>query len=63
VDEIQLKGHYWDKTNKVYKYKIEYNKERLKVSKMQETMRTDIYKDIKYYNWNVIDDRTQAPAH
>ncbi len=29
VDEIQLKGHYWDKTNKVYKYKIEYNKERL----------------------------------
>ena len=23
---------------------------------MQETMRTDIYKDIKYYNWRVIPD-------
>jgi DNA replication protein DnaC len=26
---------------------------------MQETMRTDIYADIKYYDWNVIDDTTQ----
>ena len=56
VDEIQLKGHYWDKSNTVYKYKIEYNKERLKVSRMQETLRTDIYKDIKYYNWRVTPD-------
>ena len=46
----------WDSNNKVYKYKIEYNKERLKTSRMQETMRTDIYKDIKYYNWRVIPD-------
>jgi 5-methylcytosine-specific restriction protein A len=61
VDEIQLNGHYWDKSNTVYKYKIEYNKERLKVSRMQETMRTDIYKDIKYYNWNVITDETARP--
>jgi hypothetical protein len=43
VEDIQLKGHYWDKSNKVYKYKIEYNKNRLKTSKMQETFRTDIY--------------------
>ena len=56
VEEIQLNNHYWDSNNKVYKYKIEYNKERLKTSRMQETMRTDIYKDIKYYNWRVIPD-------
>jgi hypothetical protein len=29
---------------------------------MQEAMRTHIYKDIKYYNWNDIDDKTHAPA-
>jgi len=56
VDEIQLKGHYWDQSNEVYKYKIEYNKERLKTSRMQETMRTDIYKDLKYYNWRLTND-------
>ncbi len=30
VEDIQLNGHYWDQSNTVYKYKIEYNKERLK---------------------------------
>jgi hypothetical protein len=49
VEDIQLIGHYWDKSNKVYKYEIEYNKERLKTSKMQETIRMDKYKDAKYY--------------
>ncbi len=38
VENIQLNGHYWDKSE-VYKYKIEYNKERLKTFKMQETLR------------------------
>ena len=56
VEEIQLNNHYWDKENKVYKYKIEYNKERLKVSKMQETMRTDTFNDMKYYNWRLTND-------
>ncbi len=56
VKDVQLNGHYWDKSNKVNKYKIEYNKERLKVSKMQETLRTDIYRDMKYYNWKKITD-------
>ena len=56
VNEINLNNHYWDKENKVYKYKIEYEKERLKVSKMQETMRTDIFKDLKYYNWRLTKD-------
>jgi hypothetical protein len=37
VKDIQLKGHFWNKADKAYKYKIEYNKDRLKVSKMQET--------------------------
>ncbi len=52
VEDIQLEGYYWnkaDKNYKTYKYKIEYNKDRLKVSKMQETLRTDIYKDMKNY--------------
>ena len=56
VDEIQLNNQYWDKKNKVYKYKIEHNKERLKISKMQETMRTDVYKDFQYYNWKLTQD-------
>jgi hypothetical protein len=61
VEDIQLNGHYWDKLNKVYKYKIEYNKERLKTSKMQETIRRDKYKGVKYYNWNVTTDETTRP--
>jgi len=56
VEDIQLNGHYWDKSNTVYKYKIEYNKDRLKVSKMQQTLRTDVFKDMKYYNWRLIND-------
>jgi type IV secretory pathway ATPase VirB11/archaellum biosynthesis ATPase len=56
VEDIQLKGHYWNKADKVYKYKIEYNKDHLKVSKMQETLRTDIFKDMRYYNWKSISD-------
>ena len=46
MEDIQLNGHYWGKSNKEYKYKIEYNKERLKTSKMQETLRTNTCKDI-----------------
>ena len=30
VKDIQLNGHYWNKADKENKYKIEYNKERLK---------------------------------
>ena len=56
VEDIQLNGHYWDKSNEVYKYKIEYNKERLKTSKMQETLRTNTCKDIKNYEWKTIPD-------
>ena len=56
MEDIQLNGHYWDRSNKVYKYKIEYNKDRLKISKMQETLRTDIYKDMRYYNWKLTND-------
>ncbi len=56
VEDIQLNGHYWGKSNKVYKYKIEYNKERLKTSKMQETLRTNTCKDSKYYDWKLISD-------
>ena len=36
VEDIQLNGHYWDKSNKVYKYKLNTKK---KVSKMQETLK------------------------
>jgi DNA replication protein DnaC len=61
VEDIQLKGHYWDKSNEVYKYKIEYKKERLKTSKMQEIIRRDTYKDTKYYKWNVTTDETTKP--
>ncbi len=35
-------------------YKIEYHKERLRTSRMQETLRTDTYKEIKYYNTNLL---------
>ena len=49
VEDIQLNGHYWDQSNKVYKYKIEYDKERLKTSRMSETFRTDTYNDMRYY--------------
>ena len=41
---------------------IEYNKERLKTSKMQETNRRDKNKDTKYYKWNVTTDETTRPA-
>ncbi len=44
------------KKNKVHKYKIEYNKDRLKVSKMQQTHRADMYKDMRYYTWKVTQD-------
>jgi energy-coupling factor transporter ATP-binding protein EcfA2 len=53
VEDIQLNGHYWDRSNKVYKYKIEYNKDRLKTSRMQQTQRTDIFNDMRYYNWKL----------
>ncbi len=56
MDEIQLKGHNWGKSNTVYKYEIEYGEDRLKVSKMQETLRTDTYKDVKYYNGRLTHD-------
>ncbi len=61
VEYIQLNGHYWDKSNEIYKYKIEYNKERLKTSKIQKTIRRDTYKDMKYYMWNVTTDETTRP--
>ncbi len=56
VEDIQLNGHYWDKSKTVYKYKIECDKDRLKVSKMQQTLRTDIYKDMRYYTWKLTSD-------
>jgi len=34
---------------KVYKYKIEYNKDRLKTSRMQQTQRTETFNDMRYY--------------
>jgi hypothetical protein len=40
---------------------IEYNKERLKTSKMQETISRDKYKDTKCYDWNVTTDETTRP--
>ena len=56
VEDIQLNGHYWDKSNKVYKYKIEYNKVRLKTSRMQQTHRLDTFNDMRYYNWKLTHD-------
>ena len=56
MEDIQLKGHYWNKADKSYKYKIECNKDRLKVSKVQETLRNTIFKDMRYYNWKIISD-------
>ncbi len=56
VEDIKLKGHNSNKADKIYKYKIEYNKDRSKVSKMQETLRTDILKDMRFYNWKLISD-------
>jgi hypothetical protein len=41
-----------DKSNQVYKYKIEYNKHRLNTSKMQDIFRSNTYKDIKVYDRN-----------
>ena len=56
VDDIQLDNHYWDTDNKVHKYKIEYNKERLKTSRLEKTLRTNKYENNVYYNWKVIPD-------
>ncbi len=53
VDDIQLDDHYWDTENKIPKYKIEHDKERLKSSKLQQSLRTDEYKFDIYYNWKV----------
>ncbi len=51
MEDIQL--HYWDRSNKVYKYKVEYNKDRLKTPRMQQTQRTDILNDMRYCNWKL----------
>ena len=64
IEDIQLDGHYWDTDNKVYKYKIEYNKDRLKTSKMLQTMRVELYEIKRYYNWRVtadVDDNNFEP--
>ena len=56
VEDIQLDGHYWDIDNEVYKYKIEYNKDRLKISKMPNNMRSELYEIKTFYNWRVTPD-------
>jgi 5-methylcytosine-specific restriction endonuclease McrA len=56
VEKIQLNNHYWDVDNKVYKYKIECDKERLKTSRMQQSSRTNKYVLDKYYNWRITHD-------
>ncbi len=56
VEDIKLDGHYRDIDNEVYKYKIEYNKDRLKTSKMPNNMRVDNYVVKRYYNRKVFDD-------
>ena len=53
VEDIQLNGHYWDRSNRVYTNKIEFNKDRLKTSRMQQTQRMDIFNDMRYYNWKI----------
>ncbi len=49
VEDIQLN----DRSNRVYKNKIEFSKDRLKTSRMQQTQRTDIFNDMRYYNWKI----------
>ena len=61
VDDIQLDGQYWDDDNKVHKYKIEYGKDRLQVSKLQKSLRTETFVNEKYYNWHVSNDKTKIP--
>ncbi len=36
VDEIKFKGHFWDRKNKVHKYKIEYNKVQVQVVQVKQ---------------------------
>ncbi len=55
-DDIQLNGHYWDKSNKVHKYKIECDKERLKTSRMQQSLRTNKYEMARLYKWKITSD-------
>ena len=45
----QLNGFYWDIEKTIPKYKIEHDKERLKSSKLQQSLRAAVYKDIKGY--------------
>ncbi len=64
MDEIQLKGHYWGSNNKVPKCKIENGKERLKTSRMEQTLRTNKYEIDTFYNWRVtpdVDDTNFTP--
>ncbi len=61
LEDIELNHHYWNKSKNVYKYKIEYNKDRLETSRMQQTQRTDIFNDMKCYQWNVTTDETTRP--
>ncbi len=53
VDDLQLDCQYWDKDNKVFKFKIDHGKDRVQVSKFQKSLRTDIHINGKYYNWNI----------
>ena len=61
VDDIQLNGYYWDSKNEIPKYKIECDKERLKTSRMGQSLRTAVYKGIKGYKWNITTDETSRP--
>ena len=57
----QLNGFFWDIEKTIPKYKIEHDKERLKSSKLQQSLRAAVYKDIKGYQWNVTTDETTRP--
>ncbi len=50
MEDVQLNGHYWDDVKTIPKYKIEHNNERLKSSKLQQSLRTQIYDDIRVIN-------------
>ncbi len=56
MDDIQLHGHYWDLRNEVPKYEIEYNKERLKTSRMEQYVRKNKYEMHRLYKWKITPD-------
>ena len=55
VDDVNVKGYYYDEAKPLAKYKIEHKDERLRVTRMEKYKRSDMYIHT-VQNWTLFDD-------